>query len=82
MYTSHLAACLMYYISKIQFMKGNPTIFSTLFVLNNDWVFMYINCLYFSVVTIVTVGYGDYSPKENQVEQCYVICLILVGFSD
>ncbi len=40
---------------------------------------MYVNCLYFSVVTIVTVGYGDFSPKDNQVEKIYVMGMILVG---
>ena len=38
----------------------------------------YINCLYFSVVTIVTVGYGDITPK-NIYEKIYVILLILIG---
>ena len=47
--------------------------------LNKDWTFMYLNCLYFSVVTIVTVGYGDYSPKDNQVEKIYVMLMILIG---
>lgn len=65
MYMSHLTACIMYYISNIEYKKGNPTMFAAELALNKDWVFMYLNCLYFSVVTIVTVGYGDFSPKES-----------------
>ena len=40
---------------------------------------MYVNVLYFSVVTIVTVGYGDFSPKDSQGEKIYVMFMILIG---
>ena len=42
------------------------------------WYFGYIDSFYFSVVTIVTVGYGDYSPK-TAFEKSYVIFMILIG---
>jgi len=53
--------------------------FTTELAMNKPWDYMYLNCLYFSVVTIVTVGYGDYSPKENSVEKIYVMFMILIG---
>lgn len=82
MYMSHLTCCLLYYISKKQFDLQEPTMFEDQFILSatkGEFPYMYINCLYFSVVTIVTVGYGDFSPKESQVEKIYVMGMILVG---
>ncbi len=39
---------------------------------------LYISALYFTVTTIVTVGYGDITPYNNG-EKCFVIFLMLVG---
>jgi len=39
---------------------------------------LYITSLYFTVTTIVTVGYGDITPYNNQ-ERSFVIFLMLVG---
>lgn len=39
---------------------------------------LYITALYFTVTTIVTVGYGDITPK-NSPEMCFVIFLMLIG---
>lgn len=44
-----------------------------------NFPYMYVTCLYFSVVTIVTVGYGDFSPKDSEVEKIYVMVMILIG---
>ena len=54
-----------------------------------NWIFMkgyqdydnqslYITSLYFTVTTIVTVGYGDITPYNNH-ERSFVIFLMLVG---
>ncbi len=34
--------------------------------------------LYFTVTTIVTVGYGDITPY-NSTEKCFVITLMIIG---
>jgi hypothetical protein len=39
---------------------------------------LYISAFYFTVATIVTVGYGDISPA-NTLERCYVVILMLIG---
>ena len=44
----------------------------------SPWYEAYIDTFYFSVVTIVTVGYGDYSPK-TPFEKLYVVFMILIG---
>lgn len=43
-----------------------------------DNMSLYISALYFTVTTIVTVGYGDITPNNNE-EKCFVIFLMLVG---
>lgn len=42
----------------------------------NDWNFF--NCFYYVVVTLSTVGYGDYSPKTLQ-GRVFTILMIIVG---
>jgi hypothetical protein len=37
-----------------------------------------INCIYFSVVTLMTVGYGDILPRTNT-EKFFSICTIIAG---
>ncbi len=44
---------------------------------NNDFQ-LYISAFYFTVATIVTVGYGDISPA-NTLERSYVVFLMLIG---
>lgn len=42
----------------------------------NDWTFF--NCLYYVIVTLSTVGYGDLSPKTIQ-GRVYTIFMIVIG---
>ncbi len=44
---------------------------------NNDFQ-LYISAFYFTVATIVSVGYGDISPA-NTLERSYVVFLMLIG---
>lgn len=41
----------------------------------NAWV----NALYLTVITVTTVGFGDYSPDETDGLKIFGICLMLVG---
>jgi Ion channel len=43
-----------------------------------DNLSLYLTAFYFTVTTIVTVGYGDITPYNNA-ERCFVIFLMLVG---
>jgi len=39
---------------------------------------LYVSALYFTVTTIVTVGYGDISPVSSN-EKWFCVCLMLIG---
>ena len=41
-----------------------------------DW----LDSVYYVVVTIATVGYGDYTPKTD-IGKIYAICLLIVGIA-
>ena len=38
----------------------------------------YINTFYFSIITMVTVGYGDITPKSS-IEKTYVIFMTILS---
>ena len=40
--------------------------------------FQYITCLYFTIQTMVTVGYGDYPPKTRH-EKIYGILSMMIS---
>ena len=44
----------------------------------SSWHIKYIYCLYWAITTIVTVGYGDLTPK-NYVEVLVVMLVQLIG---
>jgi hypothetical protein len=45
---------------------------------NSDWEIRYLYSIYFSFITICTVGYGDISPV-SPVEIIYVMVVVVVG---
>lgn len=42
--------------------------------------FSWINSLYFTVITLATVGYGDYAPKTT-VGKLFTIVYVVVGIA-
>ncbi|KAL4465443.1 hypothetical protein ABPG73_007898 [Tetrahymena malaccensis] len=45
---------------------------------DETWQVQYIYCLYFSFITMITVGYGDIVPQTN-IERVYVIFMTLIS---
>ncbi|EAS06722.2 cation channel family protein (macronuclear) [Tetrahymena thermophila SB210] len=45
---------------------------------DDTWQVQYIYCLYFSFITMITVGYGDVVPQTN-IERVYVILMTLIS---
>jgi len=77
-FVSHIFACLWYLVgiyansktSWVEVYNGNSLY----------WGDKYLNALYWSLVTMVTVGYGDIVP-QNQYEKTFCIMTVLIGFT-
>ena len=56
----------------------NKSWITTYEINHKNWKIQYIYSFYFSIVTMITVGYGDIIP-QNEVEK--VFCIFMVIFS-
>ena len=45
---------------------------------NSDWFVRYVYSIYFSFVTMSTIGYGDIYPVSVE-EKMYVIVMLIIG---
>lgn len=76
-FLAHYNSCIFY---KVALLENNQSInwMINLDIQNTDWFTKYINGLYFSFITMVTVGYGDVLPVTTG-EKIYMICFVLVS---
>ena len=74
-YIAHVFACLWCFIGK-KGLKDEYSWINSQEIDENDIFNLYITALYFSIVTMITVGYGDISPK-NAKEKIFVIFIML-----
>lgn len=44
------------------------------FCSTHDW--RWVECIYFSIVTVTTVGYGDFVPEDTIFDKCLLICFL------
>ncbi|KAL4465096.1 hypothetical protein ABPG73_022593 [Tetrahymena malaccensis] len=69
---AHMNGCIFNYVAKnldeSWLTKNN--------LQNSDWYVRYINSVYFSFITMVTVGYGDITPISLQ-EKVFVIFMVV-----
>lgn len=75
---AHVFACFWYLIGTYPPEKKS---WLTVYGLeSSSWDHQYLNSLYWSLVTMVTVGYGDITPQNN-LEKIFCIIAMLVGFT-
>lgn len=72
----HISTCLWVYIAKANETENNWIYQANLLDLNN--FDLYISSMYFNLVTVLTIGYGDIT-SSNQYERVYNILYMMVG---
>ena len=74
--STHITSCFFIFLANFRNTDINWIIINDL--QNTDNLTVYIASLYYNIVTIYTVGYGDIVPV-NMREKFYVIVLMLIG---
>lgn len=77
---AHFFACFWIYLAfwEVNNLKFNNTWIQNFQLEDKTWEIKYINSLYYSIVTMVTVGYGDISP-QNYVEKAFAVIIIIIA---
>ncbi|KAL4467448.1 hypothetical protein ABPG72_000658 [Tetrahymena utriculariae] len=74
-FMAHMVSCFIYIISKNQPVTGSTWITRLNY---NSWVEYYITGLYFAIITMITIGYGDIVPVTIY-EKIFVMGMTLVS---
>ncbi|EGR31992.1 hypothetical protein IMG5_098180 [Ichthyophthirius multifiliis] len=78
-YVAHICGCIFHKISMVEINNNYTNTWLVVNKLQNeDIITKYINCLYFSIITMFTVGYGDITPIANS-EKIFIIFMTLLG---
>lgn len=78
-FIAHIFSIIWLYSTKLSIQYGEEmNIFGIENFDSEIWYLCYLKSLYFTIVTITTVGYGDYSPK-NYIEM--IVSIISNVFS-
>ncbi|EAR98949.2 cation channel family protein (macronuclear) [Tetrahymena thermophila SB210] len=72
MFLAHLNGCIFYQVAK----NVDESWITKNNLMTADWYAKYINSVYFSFITMVTVGYGDITPVSLQ-EKVFVIFMVV-----
>ncbi|CAD8115513.1 unnamed protein product [Paramecium sonneborni] len=73
LYILHLFSCIWFYFSSIR-VEDSWIRFND--IEDKDWEEQYLQALYFAVVTMLTIGYGDMVPK-NAIEKIVTMVFVL-----
>lgn len=78
-FIAHICACAWHFLGMTEVSRGIPDNWIVARgISDNSWQIRYIVSFYFSIVTMMTVGYGDIS-SVNHIECCLNIVLIIFG---
>ena len=68
-FISHFFACVWSLVGRLEMEYDNTVRVDTWLekrgIAESSWVTQYLNAIYFSIVTMCTVGYGDITPSSN-----------------
>jgi len=80
LFVANLSGCAWHFLAKweINNLKVQNTWLEFVKIENDNWQIKYVNSLYFSIVTMVTVGYGDICP-QNTIEKGFSINMIILS---
>ena len=77
-FIAHLAACGWYYVGVNSIDSNSRNWINEKELMEEDWHIKYMSSFYWSIVTVMTVGYGDITPANNN-ERFYCLFVILFG---
>lgn len=77
---AHFFACFWNFLAswEINSLQSPNSWMQVIHIENTSWDVKYINSLYYSIVTMVTVGYGDICP-QNHIEKGFSIIIIVIS---
>lgn len=75
---AHIYACIWHYISFQQNQENEDSWIISMNLINSSWYQRYLYSFYWALTTMVTVGYGDITPK-NSYETIFCSFAILTG---
>jgi len=79
LFLAHICACAWHSLASWEISNGFDDNWLEIKNIHQEkWYIKYIYALYFSIVTMMTVGYGDISAK-NYIECCFNILIIIFG---
>ncbi|KAM3146812.1 hypothetical protein pb186bvf_000966 [Paramecium bursaria] len=73
----HFCACIWAYLGIYQLQQGYHCWLIEYNLENSTFIGVYVTSLYFSVITTLTIGYGDISPTTD-IEKIYVVSVALL----
>ena len=78
-FLSHLIACIWHYLAIIEIDQGiSPNWLSKYYLLDYSWQDRYIYSLYWSLTTMITIGYGDIVPTNSN-ETIFAVFIMVIS---